>query len=816
MMTPMKPCGRRARSRLSSLLCFSTLVGAAALACGSEDAPGATGGPPSSPSDGGLGGQNETSPGVDGSDEGPIVKKEFPLTTPSIGGYTLVDAFPGVVFDIPAAITWPKGQGAAPFVLERTGQIRTVENGQRRDLLDFGSKVHVGGEGGALGIALHPDFGNGTTVNQYVYVWYNACDVPGCQSPYTQRLERYTWDAASKTFLPGSAFTMIEEREYENVHNAAKMLFGPKDGFLYFGNGDDNQTGNHQTITNGLFAGIFRIDVDMNPARSHPPPAHTPTTTDPAHPISIFTRQGYFIPNDNPFVGAVPNGLEEFYALGFRNPFGFSFDRRTGDMWMGDVGDSFREEVNQVVKGGNYQWPIKEGELDNLGTKITSYTVGVPTAPKFHYPHSEMADLSSIFGGIVYRGPSLPELNGKYLYTDWISNRIWAIDISESPPTRTTLIDNQFKMQPMGIGEDNDGEFYVLQYGPDFSDDAWSGGRVKKLVRDSSADAIPKRLKETTLFADVPSLTPADDLVPYEVSSPLWSDGSVKRRWIRLPKGQKVTMNPDGTLKFPVGTVFVKQFDLPANVNIAGRTRHLETRVMVVGSDTTYGYTFRWNTAGTDAVLVSEPADEKLVDTATGNTQNWHYPSFGQCWECHRNGWEDLDNTKRNDKYRVLGFTAAQLGVTIDDAGQQRDQRAVLAGKGVFDEADIAKMPPSLPKPSDTSKSLEERAYAYLAANCSPCHHEYGSYTGGGQTWIATYGAGDLSARHLDQSANNYPMTVRLGIPNGKLIAPGDPAKSVLLARIKSNDPDLRMPPIARNVVDEAGAALIEEWIGSL
>jgi uncharacterized repeat protein (TIGR03806 family) len=804
----------RDRSTLSSLLFFSALLTAAVLACGSDDVAGGTGDPP------GSGGEqpdsSSTTPDGGGSeDDGPIVKKEFPLTTPAIGGYTLVDAFPGVVFDIPAAITWPKTPGAAPFVLERTGQIRTIANGERRDLLDFGSKVHVGGEGGALGLALHPQFGNGTNVNQYVYVWYNACDVPGCQSAYTQRLERYTWDAASSTFFPDSASTLIEEREYENVHNSGKVLFGP-DGFLYFGNGDDIQTNNHQTITNGLFAGIFRIDVDMDPAKSHPPPPHTPVAADPSKPISIFMRQGYFIPNDNPFVNAVPNGLEEFYALGFRNPFGFSFDRQTGDLWMGDVGDSFREEVNQVVKGGNYEWPLKEGELDN-DTPIRTYAVGTPTPPKFYYSHAEMADLSSIFGGIVYRGPSLPELNGQYLYTDWISNRVWALDIRQSPSTRTTLVDNQFKMQPMGIGEDNDGEFYILQYGPDFSDEAWSSGRIKKIVRDASRDALPKRLKETTLFDDVPSLTPAADLVSYEVSAPLWSDGSMKRRWIRLPKGEKVTVNPDGTLKFPVGTVFVKQFDLPENMNIAGRSRHLETRVMVVGTDTTYGYTFRWNAAGTDATLVSEAADETLTDSTTGRSQSWHYPSFGQCWECHRNGWEDLANTKRNDKYRILGFTAQQLGVMTGEAGgEQRDQRAVLAEKGVFDAADVAKMPPAIPKPSDTTKSLEERAYAYLAANCSPCHHENAGYTGGGQTWIATYGAGDLAGRHLDRPANNYPMTVRLGIPNGQLVAPGDAARSVLYARIKSNDPDLRMPPIARNVVDDEGAAVIEAWINSL
>ena len=796
----------RSTSTVTFFFLFSSLAAAAVVACSSDSAVTGLQDPRTI---GNSGPANDPPPGSAGGDggelEGPIVKREFALTTPSLGGYTLVDAFPGVVFDIPAAVTWPKTSGAMPFVLERTGQIRTITAGKRRDLLDFGSKVHVAGEGGALGIALHPQFGNGTAVNQYVYVWYNACNVPGCSAAYTQRLERYTWDGASSTFLPGSAYLMIEEREYENVHNSGKLAFGPKDGFLYFGNGDDNQTNNHQTIVNGLFAGIFRIDVDMDGAKSHALPPHTPVGATATNPISVFTRQGYLIPNDNPFVGAVPNGLEEFYALGFRNPFAFAFDRKNGDIWMGDVGDSFREEINQVVKGGNYQFPIKEGELDNLTTEIRAYTVGVPTAPKFSYSHAEMADLSSVFGGIVYRGPSLPELDGKYLYSDWISNRVWALDIQKTPAARTTLIDNQFKMQPMGIGEDNDGEFYLLQYGPDFSDPAWAGGRVKKLVRDASRDALPRRLRETFLFDDVPGLVPAANLVPYEVTSPLWSDGAVKKRWIRVPEGQKVTPKADGSLKYPVGTVFVKQFDLPENITIAGRTRHLETRVMVVGSDTTYGYTFRWNAAGTDATRVSEGADETLTDTATGKTQSWHYPSFGQCWGCHRNGWNDLANTERTDAYRILGFTTPQLG----------GQRASLVEKGVLDPA-IAAPAVAMPSPADTNKTIEERAFAYLDANCAPCHHENAGYTGGGQTWIASYGAGTIGARLLDRTANNYPMTIRLGIPGGQLVAPRDPAKSVLLARIKSNDPDLRMPPLARNVVDEAGAAVIEAWINSL
>jgi uncharacterized repeat protein (TIGR03806 family) len=720
---------------------------AALVACGSDDDP------PRAP-------------------EGPVVKREFPLATPAFGGYTLVDAFPEVVFDIPSAITWPKGAGAEPFVLERTGQIKRIEGKTARTVLDFGSQVHVEGEGGALGLALHPQFGDGTGPKPYVYVWYNAL-------PLTQRLERYTWDATQNAFDPASALTMVEQQERENVHNAGKVLFGPNDGFLYFGNGDDATTANHQTITNGLFAGIFRIDVDMDPAKSHPPPDHDTA-------LSPFTRTAYGIPNDNPFVGAVANGLEEFYALGLRNPFSFSFDRENGSLWLGDVGESFREEVDEVIKGANYQWPLKEGDLDDVETKLTALSVGVPTPPKYSYGHAEMADLASIFGGIVYRGSALPELRGKYLYADWPSNRIWALSLDRSPVVRTTLVDNQFKMQPMGIGEDSEGELFVLQF-----DEANGGGHVKKLVRDATADAVPKRLVETTLFDDVRSLSPAADLVPYEVSSPLWSDGAAKKRWIRVPKGERVTRLEDGSFRFPIGTVFVKQFDL------AGSNRRLETRVMVVGTETTWGVTYRWNAEGTGADLVSDGASETIRDPATNTDRTWHYPSFGECWSCHRDG-----------QFRILGFTGAQLGI--------EGQRERLAERGIFDTADVARLPAVLPSPEDANRAIEERAMSYLSANCSPCHHEGASFLGGGQTWLATYGAGDIAARGLDQPAKNTPMAIRLGIPDGLLVAPGDPQRSLLLARMKSNDPDLRMPPIARNVVDERGAAIVEQWITSL
>ena len=813
---------------------FATVMVAAAIfaACGSDDGGGGGGSSSgtsgtssgssgsSSGSSGGSSGSSGSSGGLDGQaadseagdaaeDAAPIVKKEFPTGTPSIGGYTLVDAYPGIVFDIPAAIAWAKS-GSGPYVLERTGQIRTIVGATRPTLLDFSAQVHIAGEGGALGLVLHPKFLDPVDPHNYVYVWYNA-------KPSTQRLQRYTWNTGTNTFDPASVVTMIEEQEFEVIHNAGKLNFGP-DGFLYFGNGDDNTLDNHQTITNAMFAGIFRIDVDQDPLKSHAPPLHTPVQ--PKH-NGLYTRTGYGIPNDNPFVG-VANAVEEFYALGFRNPFSFSFDRMTGKIWMGDVGDSFREEVNQVDKGANYGWPVMEGELTSQGGYTKTLLAGsTATAPKHYYTHSEQADIASIFGGYVYRGPGFPELNGQYIFTDWPSNRLWALDISKSPAVRKTLYETQYKLQPMGLGEDNNGELYILQYGPDKVNDLGNfGGRIKKLAKDTTAaDLLPKRLVETTLFDDVATLKPAANLIPYEVSSPLWSDGAAKQRWIRLPAGQKATYDAtEDRLTFPVGTVFVKQFDLPSSVTPVGRSRRLETRVMIVGDKTTWGYTFRWNPAGTDATLVSEQADETITDMVTNTTRNWHFMGFGQCWGCHRDD-ASTGTAYRKDKWRILGFSAAQLGVVIGGV----DQRTMLATKGVFDAADVANMPPVIPNPSDTTQTAETRAYAYLAANCSPCHHEGASYTGGGQTWLATYGSGTVPQRHMDQTTNNYPMSVRLanemGVPQlagGVLVKPGQPSQSLLLARIKTNDPDLRMPPIARNVPDDNGAAIVQAWIQGL
>ena len=708
---------------------------------------------------------------------GPRERRGFPLAVPSLGGYGLVDAFAGVAPNLPSALVWPKPPGAAPFVLERAGRVQRIEGGKLRRVLDFAAAVALKSEGGALGFALHPQFGDGSGPSPYAYVWYNAKGDPKNR----QRLSRFTWRTASNAFDAASELVMIEEQEERPEHNAGSVAFGP-DGFLYFGNGDDIDELNHQRVDRALFAGIFRIDVDSKGGSvSHPPP-RTPDNG---------TSTGYFVPNDNPFVGTA-NALEEHWALGLRNPFGFSFDRATGDLWAADVGDTWREEIDKIVKGGNYEWPVREGEVVRETKPIT---IGTSKSPTYAFSHAEMADLTAVIGGFVYRGKDLPELIGKYIYSDWPSCRVWALDVGAAPARRATLIDNQSECVPLALAEDEQGEIYLLE-----------AGRIAKLARDTaSKESVPKRLSETTLFADLATLTPEPAFVPYEVASPLWSDGAAKKRWIGLPAGTVAELADDGTLKLPPGTVFVKHFELPQAVSPRGRSRRLETRVMVVGTDTTYGVTYRWNPEGTDADLVTEMIDEPITDEAAppgdGQQRTWHFPSAGQCWSCHRS------------ENRILGFTPEQLNMVRTDGKPQLPE---LVARGVFDSATAAKMPEGLPQPSDPKASLEARAFAYLGANCGSCHHEGASFLGGGNTWIATPGVPLAERGLVGQPHHNIPMAKAFNLRFAPLIDPGKPESSILLARIKSNDSDLRMPPLARNVVDVEGAKVVEEWIRSL
>ena len=305
----------------------------------------------------------------------------------------------------------------------------------------------------------------------------------------------------------------------------------------------------------------------------------------------------YGIPADNPFVSD-PNALGEIWAYGFRNPFRFSFDAQTGNLWAGDVGQVTREEVDVVRRGGNYGWRVYEGNVEF--NNPSSLPPGAFEAPIIDYPRSQG---STVIGGYVYRGQDVPSLAGAYVYADFGSGRVWALQYDG------TVVQSNTQVQTIGsiagFGEDERRELYAVTI----------GGTIYRFVEPAGGPTatVPTKLSETGLFDDVATLTPVDGLMPYDINAPLYSDDALKRRWIGLPGVTTISPSTAEPWVFPVGTVLVKHFELEQTVGDSSTRRRLETRVLLRGMSEWLGYTYRWNAAQTDADLLDLSMDEDFT-----------------------------------------------------------------------------------------------------------------------------------------------------------------------------------------------------------
>lgn len=338
------------------------------------------------------------------------------------------------------------------FVLEQAGRVRVFDNAANVSsagtYLDLTSKVTSGGETGLLGMAFHPNF----PADPRVFVSYTTT----ISGQLTSRIASFVTHDQGLTLDASSEQILLTVTQPEDNHNGGNIVFGP-DGLLYIGFGDGGGEGDqHGAFGNGqnlntLLGKLLRIDVGG--------PAAT----------------GYTIPADNPYYGNAscgPNGggqpCPEIYAYGFRNPWRFSFDAQTGELWLADVGQAAWEEIDVVSKGGNYGWRCYEGshQYDLTGCSANNYR-----NPIWEYDHSGGDD--SITGGYVYRGSLTPAMQGKYIYGDFVSGRIWAL----SPPSgsqaaqNTLLADSNYGIASFAKG--NDGELYLLD---------WSGGTLIKLA----------------------------------------------------------------------------------------------------------------------------------------------------------------------------------------------------------------------------------------------------------------------------------------------------------------------------------------------
>jgi len=337
-----------------------------------------------------------------------------PAPTPVAGGYRLTQVLPSANFERMVAFAAIPGTSNQAVIVRQGGMIDrlSLSGGAATPYGDLSSRVidfSAENEGGLLGLAFSPNFPS----DHRVYLYFTSTDC-GIAAGRCDVLARYT--VSGNTINTGSEVVVMEVADPYPNHNGGQILFGP-DGYLYVGIGDGGSGGDPQGHGQNpdLLGSIARVNVSGN---------------------------GPFSP--------------QTFAIGFRNPWRFSFDRKTGQIWAGDVGQNKWEEVDQVVAGGNYGWNIMEGDACYQPASGCS-TAGL-RMPRAVYSHDEGC---SVTGGYVYRGSSMPELDGWYVYGDFCSGKIWAVNTAGSAAP-VLLADTGLPIA--SFGELPDGELLVLTF----------------------------------------------------------------------------------------------------------------------------------------------------------------------------------------------------------------------------------------------------------------------------------------------------------------------------------------------------------------
>jgi uncharacterized repeat protein (TIGR03806 family) len=689
--------------------------------------------------------------GGGGGGGGDVSAREAPrlaFPTHTVGGTVDIErAFPDLSFAAPLSIQRAPGDRTHLYVAEQGGAVRVFDAtdpdvSTSSVFIDLTDRTRAFDEQGLLGLAFDPDY----ATNGFVYVNYSANTASDVVAGDSVIARFHVPDRDARIADRDSEVQLLRFSDRFFNHNGGDLAFGP-DKMLYISSGDGGSSNdpdqNAQNVED-LRGKILRIAPRGTAAQ--------------------------IIPVDNPFVGVA--GRDEIWAYGLRNPFRMSFD---GDrLWVGDVGQGALEEIDLIVKGGNYGWRKFEGTRLNFpGDPAIPSAI----APVYTYPRT---DGTSITGGRVYRGSAVPALVGRYVYGDFIAGTVWALAETGGVATDNVRIGDVPGPSSFGVGLD--GEILITAY----------DGHLYRLVPATGGTGpFPQNLSQTRLFSNLETLRPARGVVPYEPNAPFWSDGATKRRWIAVPgTTPRITFSESGNWDFPVGTVTVKHFE----IRLAdGRDKRLETRVFInTANDGWQGYTYRWNEAGTDATLLAGAESVDLVvDDGNGGTRNqtYEFPSRAQCQQCH---------TAAAGK--VLGVRTSQL-----NGGSQGSQLVALEQAGYFDRpiGDPATLP-VLSDPFGTA-SLETRARAYLETNCGQCHRP------GGPTPVDM----DLRASTSIDQTRTVGVTGQSGTVDGATIriVAGDRATSLVWTRMNTLVEGERMPPLSTHVIDAAGVALIGDWI---
>jgi glucose/arabinose dehydrogenase len=640
------------------------------------------------------------------------------------------------------------------FIADQTGPLLVWKNGRvlPAPALDLSERLDTYWERGLIGVALHPDFPH--TPN--IFILYVA------KAPFTHHvLSRFTM--IGDHVDPASELVLLEGDDQAKIggkiawgHQGGPMCFGA-DGKLYIAIGEQTARTPAQSLTS-LQGKILRINPDAS------------------------------IPEDNPFFTQTTGKYRAIWTLGMRNPFGLAVQPGTGRIFETDVGDAAFEEVNEIVRGGNYGWPLFEGY--STDPKFNS--------PLYAYPHAiGRCVVGAAFCPRAAKAGSeaalFPEKwRGKFFFADWSDNWIKALDPDD--PKNVVTFAKGFR-GPAAIEFDPDGSLLVLNRSTIWRDGKKWESNTGSLVRirytgltpgiaKEARPSLPPALSGAAVFKTLAPLAPGEGFVPFDIALPPWQPGVTARRWISVPAGGKIHVNAEGQFEFPKGTVVVQHFTLE-------KTRApFETQVLwFTGPREARAAAYRWSADGKDATLVR---DGEILPLPGDAKRFWFSPG---------------SELNLNLDFVVVGFLLPlnPRQLNCHDQLQQWSQR------GLFDatlSTDKIAHVPKLAALDDASATPELRVRSYLDVNCATCHRPGGPSRG-------NFDARLLTSLDDQKLINGELVAGDIGIPGARVIVPGHPEKSVMFQRLTRDD-FVRMPPVNVNHEPQPVAPLLESWIRAL
>ena len=786
----------------------------------------------------------------------------FPNEPPPVStNFTLVDAFPGLVFETgsatpsvrpgPVDLVNAPGDTQRLFVCEKSGVLRVIPDVTStspsiQTFLDIKSLVNAranesmfaGGESGLTSCAFHPQYQS----NGRFFVHYDYRNESNGNRYY--RLSEFKVSSSNPNQAdPNSEIIHLELLEDATGHLGSDIQFGP-DGYLYlsFGdNGDQHDAGaNSQLLDHDFWTNLLRIDVDKKAGNLEPHPPGTNSNI--IIPLDNQGKARYSIPVDNPYipgqagsifdmVGSVEywnavaitndNSVNpriipvevrtEIWATGFRNPWKFTFHPTNGTLLLGDTSQDTWEEINLITRGGNYGWAFREGSVTHTpaGNRPEPTTLtNLQTTPYYQYAHPPGTFTAAVIGGVYYTAGNYSALQNKYIFADIQMSKIYALTDNGVGVAPTVEELTSAEPRVVGFGHDpSNGDILVVNF---------ATGKIMRLVPSSTAptgENFPTTLSATGIYADLTDLSPNPGIEPYGVNLRFWSDHAKKTRWFSIPsKTDTIGYDRDSFWTLPNHAVWVKHFDLPLARetgvdgvirNVSGAsTKRLETRVLVKSSTGFYGVSYRWNDQGTEATLVpdtGESFDVSITLDGSPTTHTWSIPSRTDCLACH----VATAGSALSFNTRQLNRNGTSLG------GTDGNYLWMLFHAGYLNNnPGSTNIIPKYVRPDETDYSVTTRVRSWLDVNCAYCHRFGGA--SGRDTWDGRH---PLTLAQT-QMINGH-STANSGNPLERLIVPGSPNLSVIYNRAGALNNFSRMPPLGSEIVDQEALNLLLEWINN-